>query len=49
MQLAHSLNGSSLALPRILACLLEINQTENDIKIPGVLHNYFHEDIIGEK
>ena len=33
-QLAHSLNGSSLALPRILACLLENNQTENGIMIP---------------
>ncbi len=41
MQLAHSLNGSSLALPRILACLLENNQTENNIKIPKVLQNYF--------
>ncbi|MGZ8510312.1 MAG: serine--tRNA ligase [Chitinophagaceae bacterium] len=41
MQLAHSLNGSSLALPRILACLLENNQTENSINLPVVLHNYF--------
>src|SRR5688572_21728091 len=40
-QLVHSLNGSSLALPRILACLLENNQTENDIKLPQVLHSYF--------
>jgi seryl-tRNA synthetase len=38
--LAHSLNGSSLALPRILACLLENNQTENGIEIPEVLHQY---------
>ncbi|QEC41827.1 serine--tRNA ligase [Pseudobacter ginsenosidimutans] len=38
--LAHSLNGSSLALPRILACLLENNQTENGIELPEVLHQY---------
>lgn len=43
MQLAHSLNGSSLALPRILACILENNQTENSIKIPEVLQKYFGE------
>jgi seryl-tRNA synthetase len=41
MQLVHSLNGSSLALPRILACLLENNQTEDTIKLPEVLHSYF--------
>ncbi len=41
MQLVHTLNGSSLALPRILACLLENNQTENNITIPEVLQNYF--------
>jgi seryl-tRNA synthetase len=40
-QLVHSLNGSSLALPRILACLLENNQTENAIRIPQVLQKYF--------
>jgi seryl-tRNA synthetase len=40
-QLAHSLNGSSLALPRIVACLLENNQTENGINLPAVLHTYF--------
>ncbi|WP_462242480.1 serine--tRNA ligase [Ferruginibacter sp.] len=40
-QLVHSLNGSSLALPRIVACLLENNQTENCINLPEVLHNYF--------
>ena len=41
MQLAHSLNGSSLALPRIVACLLENNQTANGIKIPLTLQSYF--------
>jgi len=41
MQLAHSLNGSSLALPRIVACLLENNQTAEGIKIPLTLQPYF--------
>jgi len=40
-QLAHSLNGSSLALPRIVACLLENNQTVTGIRLPKVLHRYF--------
>lgn len=40
-QLVHSLNGSSLALPRIVACLLENNQTESGIELPKVLHSYF--------
>ncbi len=40
-QLLHSLNGSSLALPRIMAALLENNQKENGIPLPKVLHNYF--------
>lgn len=39
-QLAHSLNGSALALPRIVAALLENNQTEQGIKIPKVLIPY---------
>jgi seryl-tRNA synthetase len=41
MQFAHSLNGSSLALPRILACLLENHQTEAGINIPAALQTYF--------
>lgn len=45
-QLAHSLNGSSLALPRIMAALLENNQTENGITIPEVLRPYFGADVI---
>jgi seryl-tRNA synthetase len=45
-QLAHSLNGSSLALPRILACLLENNQNENGITLPVVLHGYFGSEMI---
>ncbi|WP_443936618.1 serine--tRNA ligase [Pedobacter sp. MW01-1-1] len=39
-QLAHSLNGSALALPRIVASILENNQTEKGIKIPEVLVKY---------
>ncbi len=38
--LAHTLNGSALALPRILAALLENNQTPEGIKIPEVLVPY---------
>jgi seryl-tRNA synthetase len=41
MQLVHSLNGSSLALPRIVACLLENNQTATGINLPKSLHTYF--------
>ena len=40
-QLVHSLNGSSLALPRIVACLLENHQTADSIALPKVLHSYF--------
>jgi seryl-tRNA synthetase len=40
-QLLHSLNGSSLALPRIVASLLENNQTGTGILLPKVLHGYF--------
>lgn len=47
MQLAHSLNGSSLALPRIVACLLENNQSAEGIRLPKVLHTYFGADKIG--
>ncbi|WP_070137638.1 serine--tRNA ligase [Crocinitomix algicola] len=39
-QLAHTLNGSALALPRILATLLENNQSEDGIEIPEVLVPY---------
>lgn len=45
-QLLHSLNGSSLALPRILAALLENNQDENGIKLPVALHGYFGGEMI---
>lgn len=39
-QLVHTLNGSALALPRIMAALLENNQTETGIKIPTALKGY---------
>jgi len=39
-QLAHSLNGSALALPRIVAALLENNQSQEGIKMPEVLIPY---------
>lgn len=39
-QLCHTLNGSSLALPRVVAALLEDNQTEDGIIIPEVLRSY---------
>ncbi len=45
-QLVHTLNGSSLALPRIMACLLENNQTADGIKIPAALQPYFGKDMI---
>ncbi len=45
-QLVHSLNGSSLALPRIVAALLENNQTPEGIVLPEVLHSYFGSTII---
>ena len=45
-QLAHTLNGSSLALPRIVAALLENFQTEEGIRIPEVLVPYTGFDMI---
>lgn len=45
-QLVHTLNGSALALPRILAALLENNQSEAGIKIPKVLVPYTGFEII---
>ncbi len=46
MQLVHTLNGSSLALPRIVACLLENNQSAEGVKLPAVLHSYFGSDTL---
>jgi len=45
-QLAHSLNGSALALPRIVASLLENNQTETGINIPKALQKYTGFEVI---
>ncbi|HRP90061.1 MAG TPA: serine--tRNA ligase [Edaphocola sp.] len=45
-ELVHSLNGSSLALPRIVASLLENNQTENGIKLPAILKKYLPFEMI---
>jgi len=45
-QFVHTLNGSSLALPRVLAGILENYQTENGIKIPEVLVPYCGFDMI---
>lgn len=46
-QLLHTLNGSALALPRILASILENNQTPEGIKIPKVLVPYCGFEMIG--
>jgi len=45
-QLLHSLNGSSLALPRIMACLMENFQAPEGIRVPEVLQPYFGAAII---
>ena len=45
-QLVHTLNGSALALPRIMAALLENNQVENGIKIPAKIAEYTRFDLI---
>lgn len=45
-QLLHSLNGSSLALPRIMACILENNQTPEGINIPEALQPFFGKAMI---
>ncbi len=45
-QLCHTLNGSALALPRVVAALLENNQTENGIKVPECLQHFTGFDMI---
>jgi seryl-tRNA synthetase len=45
-KLAHTLNGSALALPRIVAALLENNQSENGIVLPEALVPYTGFEII---
>ena len=46
IQLCHTLNGSALALPRVVAALLENNQTENGIKVPECLQPFTGFDMI---
>jgi seryl-tRNA synthetase len=46
IHMMHTLNGSSLALPRIVAALLENNQTAEGIRLPKVLHRYFGAETI---
>ena len=48
-ELCHTLNGSALALPRIVAAILENNQTEEGIRIPKALIPYCGFDIINDK
>lgn len=45
-QLVHTLNGSAMALPRIMAALLENNQTEGGIKLPKKIAEYARFDMI---
>ena len=45
-ELLHTLNGSALALPRIMAAILENNQTEEGIKVPNVLIPYMGMEMI---
>ncbi len=46
MQLVHTLNGSSMALPRVMACILENYQTSEGIDTPEVLKPYLGSDTI---
>jgi len=48
MELLHTLNGSALALPRILAAILENNQTKEGIRIPEILQPYCGFEWIGK-
>jgi seryl-tRNA synthetase len=45
-QLVHTLNGSAMALPRIMAALLENNQTEEGIRLPKKIADYARFDVI---
>lgn len=47
VQFVHTLNGSGLALPRVILCLLEqYQQADGSVKLPEVLHSYFGGDTI---
>ena len=48
-ELCHTLNGSALALPRIVAALIENNQTPEGIRIPKALVPYCGFDILDDK
>jgi seryl-tRNA synthetase len=48
IRIAHTLNGSALALPRVVAALLENNQTAEGIRIPETLRKYTGFEIIGK-
>jgi len=45
-QLVHTLNGSAMALPRIMAALLENNQTEEGIRLPKKIAEYARFEVI---
>ena len=45
-QLVHTLNGSAMALPRIMAALLENNQNEDGIKLPKIVAEYAKFDLV---
>jgi seryl-tRNA synthetase len=47
-RLLHSLNGSALALPRIVACLLENHQQKDGIHVPAALATYFGKPVISK-
>ncbi|MEX2456258.1 MAG: aminoacyl--tRNA ligase-related protein, partial [Balneolaceae bacterium] len=47
IEMLHTLNGSGLALPRVVAAILETYQTENgDVTVPDVLQPYFKEKVL---
>jgi seryl-tRNA synthetase len=47
-EFVHTLNGSGLALPRVVAALIEHYQTpEGKVVIPKVLHQYTHFEVLG--
>ncbi len=46
IELCHTLNGSALALPRIVAAIIENNQTPDGIRVPTALRKYLNTDLI---
>ena len=49
IELCHTLNGSALALPRIVAAIIENNQTPEGIRVPKVLVPYCGFDMLDDK